>query len=134
MLLLLSSIINGFTYNCLQIVLKIGVGMNSSVCNILGDNIKKIRKAKNITQSQLAELLGMEVKSLSLIETGKGFISAKTLDKLLCILDVTPDELFYTHDKNDCVRLYHEILSYLDKIKEDSKKLATVNLVVKSLL
>lgn len=108
--------------------------MESKVCKILGDNIKRIRKVRNITQVELAEKLSMEVKSLSLIETGKGFISAKTLDKLLTVLNITPSELFETSDHNECKKMYCEIIADLDFIKEDAKKLNTVNLVLKSLI
>ena len=48
--------------------------MENQVCKVLGDNIKKFRKIKGITQNELAEQVGLEVKSLSLIETGKGFV------------------------------------------------------------
>lgn len=73
--------------------------MEENICQILGNNIKKIRKTKNLTQSKLAELLGIEVKSLSLIETGKGFASAKTLENLTKVLDVTATDLFAISDK-----------------------------------
>lgn len=108
--------------------------METNVCKVLGENIKKIRKIRGITQNELAEMLSLEVKSLSLIETGKGFISAKTLEKLIKILKISPAELFATSDQNECNKIYSEIVSDLDIIKEDAKKLNTVSLVLKSLL
>ena len=76
----------------------------------------------------------MEVKSLSLIETGKGFISSRTLDRLISILNISPAELFETSDKNDCSKIYSDILCDLDIIKSDTKKLNTLSIVLKSLL
>lgn len=51
----------------------------------LGRNIKKYRKAKKLSQNQLAELIDMSREHLACIETGKEFIS---LRKLFLIADV----------------------------------------------
>ena len=108
--------------------------MENQVCKVLGDNIKKFRKIKGITQNELAEQVGLEVKSLSLIETGKGFVSAKTLEKLSLILNVSYSDLFNSQNYEDNKKLYSEILTNLDLVKNDSLKLNTVNIVLKSLL
>lgn len=108
--------------------------MENSVCKILGNNIKKFRKIKNITQNELAELAGIEVKSLSLIETGKGFISAKNLEKLADILNVSFSDLFSTQNPDNNKNMYQEILSNMELIKNNNLKLNTVNVVLKSLL
>lgn len=108
--------------------------MENQVCKVLGDNIKKFRKIKGITQNELAEQAGMEVKSLSLIETGKGFVSAKTLEKLSAILKVSYSDLFSSQNSGDNKKIYSEILSNLDLVKNDNLKLNTVSIVLKSLL
>ncbi|CCY25322.1 helix-turn-helix domain-containing protein [Brachyspira sp. CAG:484] len=51
----------------------------------LGRNIKEYRKAKKLSQNQLAELIDMSREHLACIETGKEFIS---LRKLFLIADV----------------------------------------------
>lgn len=51
----------------------------------LGKNIKKYRKAKKLSQNQLAELIDLSREHLACIETGKEFIS---LRKLFLIADV----------------------------------------------
>ncbi len=106
----------------------------TDVCKILGENIRKARKIRNLTQSELAELLEMEVKSLSLIETGKGFVSAKTLDKLSTILKISPEDLFRSNDKEDSEKIYSQIISNLEFIKNNTQKLKAVDIVVKNLL
>ncbi|MBO6088556.1 helix-turn-helix transcriptional regulator [bacterium] len=108
--------------------------MENQVCKILGDNIKKFRKIKGITQNELAELAGIEVKSLSLIETGKGFISAKNLEKLSSILNVSFSDLFSSQNSENNKKIYSEILNNLKLIKNNNLKLNTVSIVVKSLL
>ncbi len=39
----------------------------------LGKRIKDLRKAKNITQEKLAEMINMDITSLSKIETGRNY-------------------------------------------------------------
>ena len=60
----------------------------------VGNNIKLLRKARNITQEELAETIGIHSRQLSKIETGEHFPSCKTLEKLCVALDVTPKVLF----------------------------------------
>jgi len=60
----------------------------------LGNNLKLIRKSKEITQEDLAGIIGIHSRQLSKIETGEHFPSCKTLEKICIALDVTPKELF----------------------------------------
>ena len=55
---------------------------------LLGKRIKEIRKQKNLTQEQLAELIQIETGSLSAIESGRHFPSLPTLEKISATLDV----------------------------------------------
>lgn len=108
--------------------------MQNQICKILGENIKRLRKARNLKQDELAELIGLEIKSLSLIETGKGFVSAKTLDKLASVLNVSASELFEAHNAKDTSVLYSSIVKNLDLIRNSYSKLQTVDIVIKSLI
>ncbi len=108
--------------------------MQNHICKILGDNIKRLRKARNLKQEELAELIGLEIKSLSLIETGKGFVSAKTLEKLASVLNVQASELFETQNSKDTELIYSSIIKNLDLIKNNYSKLQTVDIVIKSLI
>ena len=56
----------------------------------LGSNLKLIRKSKEITQEDLAGIIGIHSRQLSKIETGEHFPSCKTLEKICIALDVTP--------------------------------------------
>ena len=108
--------------------------METNICKILGENIKKLRKTRGLTQNELAELICIEVKSLSLIETGKGFVSAKTLEKLSSVLKVPVSELFKAPDEEEGKIIYSEIISNLDLIKNNTDKLKTLNFVLKNLI
>ena len=46
--------------------------------NGLGTNIKNFRKVRNITQEDLAGVIGIHSRQLSKIETGEHFPSCKT--------------------------------------------------------
>ena len=58
----------------------------------LGNNIKLLRKLRNITQEELSELIGIHPRQLSKIETGEHFPSCKTLERLCIALEITPQE------------------------------------------
>lgn len=59
----------------------------------LGSNLKVFRANKNITQSQLAELIGVDKSFVSNIENGKTNPTLSTITSLAKVLGVTPAEL-----------------------------------------
>lgn len=60
----------------------------SPVTEILGCNIKKTRKQRKMTQEKLAELSGVTVKYISLLERSLAFPSADTIDAIAKALSV----------------------------------------------
>lgn len=62
---------------------------------ILKNNLKEVRLEKNLSQSALAELVGVSRNTISSIETGQFSPTAK-LALILCIaLDKKFEDLFY---------------------------------------
>jgi putative transcriptional regulator len=62
---------------------------------ILKNHLKIVRAEKNLSQAQLAKLVGVSRNTISSIETGQFNPTAK-LALILCIaLDVKFEELFY---------------------------------------
>lgn len=62
---------------------------------ILKNNLKEARNKKNISQTQLAQMVGVSRQTISSIETGQFNPTAK-LALILCIaLDKKFEELFY---------------------------------------
>ena len=59
----------------------------------LGQNIKKFRKIKKLSQNQLAEILDFSREHLACIETGKEFISLRKLFLLADALEISMKEL-----------------------------------------
>lgn len=70
--------------------------MNESL--ILKNNLKFIRKEKQLTQMDLAEMVGVSRNTISSIETGQYSPTAK-LALILCVaLDKKFEEVFYFKD------------------------------------
>lgn len=65
---------------------------------LLGKRIKEIRKNKGLTQEKLAELVDIDITTLSGIESGRHFPSLVTLEKIAKALDTALVTLFdYNH-------------------------------------
>lgn len=60
----------------------------------LGENLKKIRTSKNITQTELAETLNVDKSFISNLENGKNNPTLSTIVNLAKVLSVTTSELF----------------------------------------
>ena len=62
---------------------------------ILSNNLKEVRSEKNLSQAQLAEMVGVSRNTISSIETGQFNPTAK-LALILCVaLDKNFEDLFY---------------------------------------
>lgn len=59
----------------------------------LGDKVRSARKAKNLSQLELAQKAGVRPEVVSRIETGRSPASLGSLFKIAPIIDVTVDEL-----------------------------------------
>lgn len=100
----------------------------------LGKNVKKYRKANNLTQEKLAELVGVEVISISYIETGRCFPSPDNLEKISNILHISLSDLFDFSIENSCKYYLDEITKNLNFISSDKMKLIAVNSLIKSMI
>ncbi|MBP3930140.1 MAG: helix-turn-helix transcriptional regulator [Peptostreptococcaceae bacterium] len=56
-------------------------------------NLKLIRIRKNLTQKQLANLVGVSPSTINRIETGKQVLRVDMLNKLANVLEVSVNEL-----------------------------------------
>ena len=65
----------------------------------LGQRIASLRKARKLTQEQLAEALGCSVEFISLVERGVNAPSVAGLAKFAKILKVEVKELFTFEEK-----------------------------------
>ena len=68
------------------------------VAKIVGENLKLARKAKGLTQTQLAKELNKYQPDYSEYETGKVQLDYEKIVYLCQRLDITPNELFDIQD------------------------------------
>ena len=59
----------------------------------IGKFIADCRKSKNLTQSDLAELLGVSNRTISKWETGRGMCDISLFQPLCEVLDITYNDL-----------------------------------------
>ena len=105
-----------------------------NIKRLLGKKISEIRKDRGFSQMQFAEMLDISVNALSIIETGNGFLTAETLEKILLNLDLEPDELFSFGGMKTDEELYNNILKNLSNIKNNRKKLVMIDKLIKAIL
>lgn len=89
-----------------------------SIKNLFGQRIKELRKERSLTQEKLAELIGIDTRNLIKIENGQTFPRVNTLDKLIEVFDITPDEILRTEHLKDTEYLKRKII---DKLNSDEK-------------
>ena len=59
-----------------------------------GYNLRLLRKSRNLTQEKLAEMVNLNQRQLTRIETGLSFVSSDVLEKLVIALNVDIKDLF----------------------------------------
>ncbi|MBE6557899.1 MAG: helix-turn-helix transcriptional regulator [Ruminococcaceae bacterium] len=64
----------------------------------VGQNIRRFRKEKNMTQSELAELLGVSIQAISKWETDAGMPDISQIVPLARVLEVSTDNLLGMED------------------------------------
>lgn len=68
---------------------------------LFGKRIQELRKAKSLTQEKLAEIIGLDSKQISNLETGNCFTTMATLEKLAEIFECEIYQLFnFSHLKS----------------------------------
>jgi len=90
---------------------------------VFSDKIVKLRKERNWTQQQLADLMGMAVNQIKRYEKGKSSPSLEAIKKLAVTFGVSSDELVF--DNGDGVaaqKLDPELLKRFEKVSQLSEK------------
>jgi len=88
-----------------------------------GKRLKEIRKSKNLTQEQLAELIQLDPKQICRIENGACFTTFETLQKISKIFDIEISDLFYCEHKQTKDALIKEINNTLINASNDKIEL-----------
>ena len=106
--------------------------MNLKKC--FGQNVQKYRMHRNLTQERLAELVGVDVTSISAVETGKYFPSADNLSRIVEVLQVQFSDLFEFDSLRSNDEVFEDIISIISAFKDDKKRLNAVRNFVKTLI
>jgi len=64
-----------------------------SIKKSLGQSLRKARRAKDMTQQEVADAIGCEVNYYAKIERGKAIPSIQLLEKITKLLDVCATDL-----------------------------------------
>jgi len=94
-----------------------------SLATIFGTNLRHHRKAKHLTQAQLAEKASLSTEMVSKIERGIAAPSFTTVEKLSEILDV-PEVVFFgvgliVMTDSERTRILSKIQTKLSRLNED---------------
>ena len=95
--------------------------------NITGKNIKMLRKQKQLTQKELADMLGYGYTAISNYENGRNEPSIKDLIKISDIFDISVDELI-GHNK-----LYNTDINFFDIIRKTNSIKTDMKIKIKEL-
>ncbi len=89
-----------------------------------GNVIKIYREKSKLTQEKLAEELGISLKYVSRIETGKSGMKALTLINCINILGIEPNVLFKSLIEDENIVKNIEISEQLQSLSDDKKDCA----------
>ncbi len=81
----------------------------------LGQRVKFFRKKRSLSQEQLAEMINMETKSLSRIESGHNYPMYENLVLISSALEIEPWQLYFTDETKNLDVMKDEIISALEK-------------------
>lgn len=98
--------------------MKTKVAKQENLKTRLGARIKFYRKKRALSQEQLAELINMETKSLSRIESGHNYPMYENLVSISNALAVEPWQLYFDDSVKDVDTMREEILYFLETNKE----------------
>ncbi|MFQ6794133.1 helix-turn-helix transcriptional regulator [Thomasclavelia sp.] len=69
---------------------------------ILGNTIRKERKARNLTQQELADITGISRRHIANIESGKINASFELIIAIVKELNISIDNIIYAELSNEC--------------------------------
>lgn len=67
--------------------------MSKSITQKFGENMKKIRLEKDMSQGDICRMLGLDRAYISNVENGKQNLTISTMEKVAKVLGVSVDQL-----------------------------------------
>ena len=90
----------------------------------IGQKIRKYRKAKGMSQEELAEAVGISVTHMSHIETGNTKLSLPVFVSLVNALEIRSDDILYD-DGGKIESLNSELASILESCTAEQMRIIT---------
>ena len=89
----------------------------NSLKKTIGEKIKIYRKKKGLSQDKLAELVNIEMKSLSRIESGHNYPQCENLIAICSTLEIEPWQLYFSENNKllamgDYVKVMRGFIEY----------------------
>ncbi|WP_042277396.1 helix-turn-helix domain-containing protein [[Clostridium] dakarense] len=103
----------------------------------LGENLKKLRKEKNLSQEQLAKMLNVSRQAVSKWESGKTYPDIDNLILLRDIFNVTLDDLIINENKikgEEIIEIKELPKSNYIELDEEEEDELSVNLMLGGLM
>ena len=85
---------------------------------LFGKRLREIRRRKNLTQEQLAEMINIKTENYSRIENGLSFPKPENIEKLANILNVEISELFRFNNNLSYDEIFEKIVNKMKSDKE----------------
>ncbi len=96
-----------------------------------GENLKRLRLSKNLTQEKLADFLGVSFQSISKWERGDTYPDITMLPSIASFFDVSVDELLGVDKAKDEEEILKELEAYDNLTDKDMKQEIIYNLIKK---
>lgn len=90
--------------------------------NAFNENLRRIRKERNITQEQLADAVGVSAQAVSKWEM-KGYPDTQLLPAIADFLSVSIDELF-GREKSEDISIYDSIITHIRELPSEEEKMS----------
>lgn len=103
--------------------------------NPIGKRIYNLRRERNITQEQLAELVNLSVTQVSKLENGKSRLSLDSLINIATVLEASTDEILFGRIQAGAAHRYDEVLDiFSDCDKTELRILIQTSRQIKEIL
>jgi len=110
-------------------------GQKRNLDKVIGSNIKSERKLRNVSREELAEILGLTISHIGLIERGERGATNVVLEKLAKAFDISIDSIFQEpesfvsfckHDSIDELDIYRKkVFALISQFTEHEFELLT---------
>lgn len=102
--------------------------------NTVGSKLVKLRKIYSLNQSELAEILGVSISTVSRIEKGQiKKLSISSIQRVISRFNLSPSFFYDENDEDSLMDSFHStIVSNYDKADEKTKKAINILLEIEN--